>query len=130
MANHIKYNEKTFSVGDTIQVFQKIKEAGKSRTQLFEGILIAVKGHEMGKSICVRKIAAAAVGVERIWPINSPMIKNIKLKKRGKVRRAKLYYMRSRKGKLATKVKEIVKKTAPKNKTIIKKAKKRSNDKR
>ena len=80
MANHIKYNEKTYSVGDTIQVFQKIKEGKKTRTQMFEGILIGVKGHGMGKSITVRKIASAAVGVERIWPIMSPMIKDIKLK--------------------------------------------------
>ncbi len=121
MANHIKYNEKTYSVGDTIQVFQKIKEGKKTRTQMFEGILIGVKGHGMGKSITVRKIASAAVGVERIWPIMSPMIKDIKLKKHGLVRRAKLYYLRDRKGKLATKIKEkqiakSTKKSIPKKK--------------
>jgi len=106
MANVLNFKDKAFSVGDTIRVYQSVKEGDKERTQMFEGILIKVSGRETGKSFTVRKIASAAVGVERIWPVLSPSLINITLKKSGKVRRAKLYYLRDRKGKLATKIKE------------------------
>ena len=106
MANSLKYHQKTFSVGDTIQVYQLVKEGDKERTQMFEGILIGVKGREKNKSFTVRKIATGAIGVERIWPLFSPVIIDIKRKKTGRARRAKLYYLRSRTGKQAIKMKE------------------------
>lgn len=94
MANQLKINEITFSVGDTLSVQQKIKEGDKTRLQTFEGIVIAIKGRGENKMFTVRKISSAGIGVERIWPANSPWIKKITVKKKGKVRRAKLYYLR------------------------------------
>ena len=96
MANQAKIGETIFSVGDTVVVSQKIIEGGKTRTQPFEGIVIAIRGQKENKTFTVRKIAAGGVGVERIWPLNSPWITKIKVKKRGKVRRAKLYYLRKK----------------------------------
>lgn len=82
-----------FRVGDTVKVGQKIKEGEKTRVQTFEGVVIAI--NKTAKSFTVRKISDG-VGVERIWPINSPWIDNIKvIKKAAKVRRAKLYYLRN-----------------------------------
>lgn len=105
MANQLKINEITFSVGDTLSVQQKIKEGDKTRLQTFEGIVIAIKGRGENKMFTVRKIASAGIGVEGIWPANSPWIKKITVKKKGKVRRAKLYYLRKRVGKKAARVK-------------------------
>jgi large subunit ribosomal protein L19 len=105
MANQAKFGETTFSVGDTVVVSQKIVEGGKTRTQNFEGIVIAIRGKGEGKTFTVRKIAVGGIGVERIWPLNSPWITKIKVKKKGKVRRAKLYYLRQKTTKKATKVK-------------------------
>jgi len=105
MANQAKFGETTFNVGDTIVVSQKIIEGEKTRTQNFEGIVIAIKGRGEGKTFTVRKIATGGIGVERIWPLNSPWITKIKVKKKGKVRRAKLYYLREKTTKKATKVK-------------------------
>ena len=94
--------------GDTVQIYQKIKEKDKKKTQVFEGIVLAKKhGKEIGGTITVRKIIDG-VGIERIFPVNSPTIKNIKIIKRAKVRRAKLYYLRNAKGKRA-RLKEIKK---------------------
>lgn len=87
-------------IGDTIQVSIKIKETGRERTQIFEGILIAMSGSGLDKTITVRKISYG-VGVERIFPLHSPSIEKIKILKRGDIRRAKLYYMRDKKGKSA-----------------------------
>lgn len=85
--------------GDTVKVHQKIKEAGKERIQAFEGLVIARKhGKEMGSTITVRKVISG-IGVERIFPLHSPVIEKIEILKRGKVRRAKLYYLRRAKGK-------------------------------
>ena len=105
MANRIKINETEFAVGDLVSVQQKIKEAGKTRTQNFEGIVISIKGRGENKMFTVRKIATGGIGVERIWPVSSPWIKKIKLIKKGKVRRAKLFYLRKRVGRRATKIK-------------------------
>ncbi len=91
-------------VGDTIKVHQRIVEEEKTRTQVFEGIVISIKGHEHGKSFTVRKIATGNIGVERIWPVVSPNITKIEVVKKGKVRRSKLYYLRARKGKQALKI--------------------------
>lgn len=93
-----------FRVGDTIRVYYTIKEGEKSRVQPFEGIVIAKKGKEKNKTFTVRRIAIGAIGVERIFPLYSPLINKVEIVKSAKVRRAKLYYLRSRLGKAAQKV--------------------------
>lgn len=90
-------NKATFRVGDTIQVHHTIVEGKKKRTVVFEGVVIAIKGREENKTFTVRKIGEAGIGIERIWPLNSPWLKKIVVKKKGKVRRAKLYYLRRKK---------------------------------
>lgn len=106
MAQYLTYKDETLSIGDTIRVHQEITEGGKSRIQVFEGILIVIAGKESGKSFTVRKIAANNVGVEKIFPVNLPAIKKIEVKRHGQVRRSKLYYLRDKIGKSATKIKE------------------------
>lgn len=107
MANNLVYKDQKFAVGDTIRVSALVKESeDKERVQIFEGVLIGVKGEGANKSFTVRKIGADAIGVERIWPVSSPKVTAVTLKKAGQVRRAKLYYLRSRIGKKATKIKE------------------------
>lgn len=106
MALSAKIGETTFSVGDEVGVYLKILEKKKERTQIFSGIVIGIRGRGENKSFTVRKIASLGIGVERIFPLVSPWIKKIVVKKKGKVRRAKLYYVRKRTGKAATKVKE------------------------
>jgi large subunit ribosomal protein L19 len=98
-----------FSQGDTIAISQRIKEGDKERLQLFEGDVIAVKKRGIATTFTVRKIGSHGIGVERIFPYYSPLIKSIELVKRGKVRRAKLYYVRERLGK-AARLKELLKK--------------------
>lgn len=93
-------------VGDTVRVHFEIVEGGKSRLQPYEGLVIAEKGSGVSRTKTVRHIAKGGVGVERIFPVNSPLIKKVDVLHRGKVRRAKLYYLRSRVGKGALKVKE------------------------
>lgn len=97
-----KVKHPNFKVGDIIEVHTKIKEGGKERTQIFKGIVIAIKGAGVSKSFTVRKITYG-IGVEKIFPLYSPSISKIKLIKRGKVRRSKLYYLRKRVGKAALK---------------------------
>lgn len=94
----------SFEVGDTIKIHYKITEAGKSRIQPFEGIVISKKGEGDSKTFTVRRIGAQNVGVERIFPLFSPNIGKIDVMKKGQVRKAKLYYLRGRVGKRATKV--------------------------
>lgn len=89
-----------FRSGDTISVAYKIVEGNKERIQIFRGVVIKISGHEDQKRFTVRKMSGS-VGVERIFPINSPAIDSIKVEKRGKVRRAKLYYLRDLTGKKA-----------------------------
>ena len=87
--------------GDTVKVYQKIKEKDKERLQAFEGVVLARKhGKGISATITVRKVISG-VGVEKIFPIHSPNIEKIEISKRGKVRRAKLYYLRTAKGKKA-----------------------------
>lgn len=105
MAIKTKHNQTEFSVGDTVKVKHAFREGDKKLSQTFEGLVIAIKGRQENQTFTVRKIAADAVGVEKIWPVNSPNIEKIEVKKIGKVRRAKLYYLRGRKGKEALKVK-------------------------
>ncbi len=90
-----------FKAGDTLKVAVKIKEGDKVRTQNFEGICIARKGEGAGKTFTVRKMGANNVGVERIFPLFSDSIESISVLRKGRVRRAKLYYLRERSGKSA-----------------------------
>lgn len=108
MALQATLKDTTFQVGDTVEIYQKIKEKDKERTQVFKGLVISISGHSVNKSFMVRRIAAGAIGVERIWPLNSPWISKVKVIKKGKVKRAKLYYLRERKGKGAMRVKIVV----------------------
>jgi large subunit ribosomal protein L19 len=89
-----------FQPGDTVQVNVKVKEGERSRVQAYEGVCIARNGGGLNESFTVRKISYGE-GVERVFPLYSPMIESIKLVRRGKVRRAKLYYLRDRRGKSA-----------------------------
>ena len=99
--NDLRSDIPDFKSGDTIEVGVKVVEGNRSRVQLFEGVVIAISsGGGINKTFTIRKISNG-VGVERIFPIHSPNIDNIKILKRGKVRRAKLYYLRSRTGKAA-----------------------------
>ncbi|RAX58449.1 50S ribosomal protein L19 [Helicobacter monodelphidis] len=100
-----------FKAGDTLRLGIHIKEGDKSRVQYFEGICIAVRGEGAGKTFVTRKIAANGVGVERIFPLYSDSLESIKLLRVGRVRRAKLYYLRNRSGK-AARIKEVRKKVA------------------
>lgn len=93
-----------FRPGDTIAVHYKIKEGERERVQIFEGVVIAKKGGGLRETFTVRKVSYG-VGVERIFPIHSPLIEKIKVKRKGKVRRAKLYYLRGR-SKKASRIKE------------------------
>ncbi|NPA52802.1 MAG: 50S ribosomal protein L19 [Aquificae bacterium] len=102
---YIPKKEYDFRPGDTVKVHVKVKERNKERIQIFEGVVIRIKGAGAGKTFTVRKVSYG-VGIERIFPFACPSVQNIEVVKRGKVRRAKLYYLRERKGK-AAKVKEI-----------------------
>lgn len=94
-----------FKAGDTIKVHYRVIEGNKERIQIFEGIVIRINGAAMAKSFTVRKMSSG-VGVERIIPMNSPKISKIEVIKIGKVRRARLYYLRALKGK-AARIKEL-----------------------
>ena len=89
-----------FRAGDTLRVNVRVKEGEKERLQAFEGVCLARKGTEVGATFTVRKISNG-VGVERIFPLHSPMLADIKVVRRGRVRRAKLYYLRDVTGKAA-----------------------------
>ena len=102
-----------FNVGDTVIVDFQIKEGNKTRVQPFEGVVIGIKNSGISKTFTVRRISTAGVGVERIFPLYTPKIENIRVKSRGKVRRAKLYYLRDRVGKKAKiKEKKVLKKAS------------------
>jgi large subunit ribosomal protein L19 len=93
-----------FRPGDTVAVHYKIKEGERERIQIFEGVVIAKKGGGLRETFTVRKVSYG-VGVERIFPLHSPLIEKIKIKRKGRVRRAKLYYLRGR-SKKASRIKE------------------------
>lgn len=96
-----------FNVGDTVKVYGKIKEGNRERIQIFEGTVLKRQGTGARATFTVRK-ASNGVGVEKTWPLYSPNVEKIEVVRKGKVRRAKLNYLRSRVGKKA-KVKEVVK---------------------
>lgn len=95
-----------FRAGDTLKVAIRIKEGDKTRVQNFEGICISRRGTGAGETFIIRKIGANSVGVERIFPIYSDSIEEIKVLRRGRVRRAKLFYLRELRGK-AAKIREL-----------------------
>ena len=95
-----------FRAGDTVRVAVRIKEGNKERVQNFEGVCISMRGEGTGKTFTVRKMGANNVGVERIFPLYSESIESIEVVRRGRVRRAKLFYLRDRKGK-AARIKEL-----------------------
>ncbi|MDR2904782.1 MAG: 50S ribosomal protein L19 [Helicobacteraceae bacterium] len=90
-----------FGAGDTIRLGIRIKEGEKTRVQIFEGVCIAKRGAGASKTITVRKIGANSIGVERIFPLYAEALESIEVVRKGKVRRAKLYYMRNLRGKAA-----------------------------
>ena len=94
-----------FSVGDSIRVHTRVIEGDKERIQIFTGIVIGRKGRGLNETFTVRRISYGE-GVERVFPVNSPRIAKIEIEKEGKARRAKLNYLRTRKGKEATAVRE------------------------
>ncbi|MBE6848397.1 MAG: 50S ribosomal protein L19 [Ruminococcus sp.] len=94
------------AIGDTVKVHVRIKEGDKSRIQIFEGTVIAIKHGGISRTFTVRRVAHGC-GIERVFPLHSPSVAKVELVRHGKVRRAKLYYLRDRVGK-AAKVKELI----------------------
>lgn len=104
-AEQLKENIADFAVGDTIKVYGKIKEGNRERIQVYEGVVLKRQGGSNRETFTVRK-TSNGVGVEKTWPLHSPNVEKIEVVRRGKVRRAKLNYLRRRVGKSA-KVKEL-----------------------
>ncbi len=98
MALIAKHKETQFGVGDEVKVYLKVKEGDKTRSQVFEGIVIGIKGRDSGKSFTVRKIGAAKVGIEMIFPIETPSIEKVEIVRNGLegIKHAKLYYVRNK----------------------------------
>lgn len=106
-AEQLKENAPEFHVGDTVKVYAKIKEGNRERIQIFEGTVMKVQGGSNRATFTVRK-SSNGVGVEKTWPLHSPNVEKVEVVRKGKVRRAKLNYLKGRVGKKA-KVKELVK---------------------
>ena len=104
-AEQLKAEPPVFNVGDTVKVYGKIKEGNRERIQVFEGIVIKKQGRGAKQTFTVRK-SSNGVGVEKTWPLHSPNVEKVEIVRKGKVRRAKLFYLRDRVGK-AAKVKEL-----------------------
>ena len=99
-------NVPEFRAGDTLRVAVRIKEGEKTRVQNYEGLCIAIRGQGTGRTFMVRKMGANSVGVERIFPLYSDSIESIEVLRKGRIRRAKLFYLRELKGK-AARIKEL-----------------------
>lgn len=106
-AEQLKSNVDDFHVGDTVKVYGKIKEGNRERIQVFEGVVLKKQGGSNRATFTVRK-SSNGIGVEKTWPLHSPNVERVEVVRRGKVRRAKLNYLRDRVGKKA-KIKELVK---------------------
>ena len=102
----LKDSVSDFAIGDTVKVYAKIKEGNRERIQVFEGTVIKSQGGSNRETFTVRK-NSNGVGVEKTWPLHSPNVEKVEVTRRGKVRRAKLFYLRERSGKSA-KVKELI----------------------
>ena len=96
----LKAEVPAFNTGDTVRVYNKIKEGNRERTQIFEGTVLKIQGGSNRTTFTVRK-SSNGVGVEKTWPLHSPMVEKVEVVRRGKVRRAKLTYLRERTGKAA-----------------------------
>ena len=105
-AAQLKSEIADFNVGDTVRVYAKVKEGNRERTQIFEGTVLKRQNGGARETFTVRKVSNG-IGVEKTWPLHSPIVEKIEVVRRGKVRRAKLNYLRQRVGK-AVKVKELV----------------------
>ena len=105
-AAQLKSEIAAFNVGDTVRVYAKVKEGNRERTQIFEGTVLKRQNGGARETFTVRKVSNG-IGVEKTWPLHSPIVEKIEVVRRGKVRRAKLNYLRKRVGK-AAKVKELV----------------------
>ena len=104
---HTRENVPEFQVGDTVRVHVRIREGDKERTQAFEGTVLARKGEGPNETFTLRRVASG-IGVERVFPVSSPNVQQIVVTRRGKARRAKLYYLRKRTGKAAkTKARDL-----------------------
>ncbi len=102
---HAKVIDTDLNIGDTIRVHSTVVEGSKTRTQVFEGILIAFSGRGENKTMTVRRIGTGGIGVERIWPLDAKSLVKVEVKKNArKVRRSKLYYLRDLTGKKAVRV--------------------------
>ena len=99
-ADSVKAEAPVFGIGDTVKVAVNIREGSRERIQMFEGTVIARKGSGVSETFTVRRVAYG-VGVERVFPLHSPNVRKVDVVRRGKVRRAKLYYLRGRQGKAA-----------------------------
>lgn len=106
-AEQLKAEVPEFRVGDTVKVYAKVKEGNRERIQVFEGTVLKRQGGSSRETFTVRKLSNG-VGVEKTWPLHSPIVEKVEVVRHGKVRRAKLNYLRGRVGK-AAKVKELVK---------------------
>ncbi|MDX9801248.1 MAG: 50S ribosomal protein L19 [Spirochaetia bacterium] len=106
-ATQLKENTENFNIGDTVKVFFRIIEGATERIQVFEGVCIAINNTGVRKTFTIRKLSYG-IGVERVFPFHSPRIQKVELVRPGRIRRAKLYYLRDRVGK-AAKVKELIK---------------------
>lgn len=106
-ADQLKAEVPAFETGDTVRVYGKIKEGNRERVQVFEGVVLKKQGGSNRATFTVRK-SSNGVGVEKTWPLHSPNVEKVEVVRKGKVRRAKLNYLRDRVGKSA-KVKEVVK---------------------
>lgn len=127
MANAFSYKDQTYHVGDEVKLNYRIKEDDKERLQLFDGIIVKVRGDSLNtRMVTIRKISRSGIGVERIIPLSSPLINDIKLVKKSSNRRAKIYYIRNLSDQqLRTKLykdtaKRQVKKTVGKSKRVKK----------
>lgn len=98
--SHLKADLPSFRSGDTVRVHVKIQEGDKYRIQVFEGVVLSRKRHGISSTFTVRKISSG-YGIERIFPLHSPVIQQIEVVRRGKVRRSRLYFLRKRRGKAA-----------------------------
>ena len=101
---HARNDLPDFAPGDTIRVMYRVREGQKERIQVFEGVCLGRRGSGMGETFRVRK-TSGGIGVERVFPVNAPTVGGVEVVRRGRVRRAKLYYLRNRRGK-ATRIKE------------------------
>ena len=105
-ASSVKESKPQFEIGDTVRVSVNIREGERERIQMFEGTVIAKRGSGVAETFTVRRLSYG-VGVERVFPVNSPNVVDVKVVRHGKVRRSKLYYLRGRVGKAAKVIEQI-----------------------